>query len=66
MTHHTHSYSTNDNLAQTLRLLCEQWFYRFDFPNAQNLPYNRANRELEWNDNYTEQSEIVKELNTIL
>ena len=33
-----------------LRLLYEQWFYRFEFPNEQNLPYNRANGELEWND----------------
>ena len=40
----------NDNLAQMLRLLYEQWFYRFEFPNEQNLPYNRANGELEWND----------------
>lgn len=40
----------NDNLAQILRLLYEQWFYRFEFPNEQNLPYNRANGELEWND----------------
>ena len=40
----------NDNLAQMLRLLYEQWFYRFEFPNEQNLPYNRANGEFEWND----------------
>ncbi len=40
----------NDNLAQMLRLLYEQWFYRFEFPNEQNLPYNRTNGELEWND----------------
>ena len=40
----------HDNLAQMLRLLYEQWFYRFEFPNEQNLPYNRANEELEWND----------------
>ena len=43
-------YTINDNLAQMLRLLYEQWFYRFEFPNEQNLPYNRANGELEWND----------------
>ena len=43
-------YIINDNLAQMLRLLYEQWFYRFEFPNEQNLPYNRANGELEWND----------------
>lgn len=40
----------NDNLTQMLRLLYEQWFYRFEFPNEQKLPYNRANGELEWND----------------
>ena len=43
-------YIINDNLAQMLRLLYEQWFYRFEFPNEQNLPYSRANGELEWND----------------
>lgn len=40
----------NDNLAQIIQLLYEQWFYRFDFPNEQNLPYNRANGELKWSD----------------
>lgn len=43
-------YIINDNLTQMLRLLYEQWFYRFEFPNEQKLPYNRANGELEWND----------------
>lgn len=40
----------NDNLTQIIQLLYEQWFYRFDFPNEQNLPYNRANGELKWSD----------------
>lgn len=40
----------NDNLAQMLNLVYEQWFYRFEFPNAQNLPYNQSNGELEWNE----------------
>ena len=40
----------NDNLAQMLNLVYEQWFYRFEFPNAQNLPYKQSNGELEWNE----------------
>lgn len=40
----------NDNLAQMLNLVYEQWFYRFEFPNAQNLPYNQSNGELVWNE----------------
>ena len=40
----------NDNLAQMLNLIYEQWFYRFEFPNAQNLPYKQANGELEWSE----------------
>lgn len=33
-----------------LNLIYEQWFYRFEFPNAQNLPYKQANGELEWSE----------------
>lgn len=40
----------NDNLSQMLGLIYEQWFYRFEFPNAQNLPYKQANGELEWSE----------------
>ena len=40
----------NDNLAQMLNLIYEQWFYRFEFPNAQNLPYSQSNGELVWNE----------------
>lgn len=44
------NYKINDNLAQMLGLIYEQWFYRFEFPNAQNLPYKQANGELEWSE----------------
>lgn len=43
-------YIINDNLAQMLNLIYEQWFYRFEFPNAQNLPYSQSNGELVWNE----------------
>lgn len=33
-----------------LGLIYEQWFYRFEFPHAHNLPYKQANGELEWSE----------------
>lgn len=40
----------NDNLKQQIKLLYEQWFYRFEFPNEQNMPYKKTNGILVWND----------------
>ena len=33
-----------------LNLIYEQWFYRFEFPNARNLTYKQSNGGLVWNE----------------
>lgn len=44
--------AVNDNLAQMINLIYEQWFYRFEFPNVHNLPYSQSNGEMIWNEKF--------------